>query len=70
MLNIRIVILSVLLVLVLVGAISFVVSASSVDGVPFAAADQAAACVAQLSDQELRDILNSRYEHRCCGLPR
>ena len=22
------------------------------------------------SDQELRDVLNGRYEHRCCGLPR
>jgi hypothetical protein len=25
---------------------------------------------ASLSVQELKDVLNARYEHRCCGLPR
>jgi len=70
MLNIRTVMLSIVLVLVLAGTMFFAVSASSTDGAPSAATNQIPACVSQLSDQELREILNSRYERRCCGLPR
>ena len=33
-------------------------------------ASTSAAIPSYLSEQSLRDILNARYEHRCCGLPR
>jgi hypothetical protein len=70
MLNIRTVILSVMLVLVLLGAMYSAVVAS-----PAASSPSVFICpvvhssAASFSIQELRDILNGRYEHRV-GLPR
>jgi len=71
MLNNRTFILSVVLVLILIGAIYFAVAASPAEA---STASTTPICpvahASYLSTQELRDMLNGRYERRCCGLPR
>lgn len=70
MLNIRTVLLSVMLVLILTGAIYFAVAASPASESALVTAPTCPVVHASyLSTQALKDILNGRYEHRI-GLPR
>ena len=68
MLNIRILVLSVVLVLVAAGSAHFAATASAA-----ASAQSASSCpavhTASFSTEALRDMLNGRYERRV-GLPR
>ena len=67
MLNIRTIVLSVVLVIILTGSIYFAVAASPV--AESAASTAPTYHASWLSTQELRDMLNGRYERRV-GLPR
>ena len=70
MLNIRTLVLSVVLVLILTGSIYFAVTASPAAGSVVSTSPTCSGAHASwLSTQELRDLLNGRYERRCCGLP-
>lgn len=69
MLNLRIIILSVVLIFALTVIGYFTVAPTHTITTESSSASYIAVRDSSLSIQELRDVLNGRYERRCCGQP-
>ena len=67
MLNIRIIILSIVLIFA-IAAIGYL-TVAPVYAITTESGSETCVGTASLSIQELKDIINGRYQRRCCGLP-